>query len=111
MDIPQGRDLQIKRVHRRWGMVNIPKVGRSRQAHSWRQARHRRVGGNLPASAGRALQFPPEDEAWASGHIPGGDVRVIPGEWGHLTGAGANPDDVEFIGRAVRELLASPGEN
>ncbi|NUS87898.1 MAG: hypothetical protein HOY75_35640, partial [Streptomyces sp.] len=54
---------------------------------------------------------PPEDEAWASGHIPGGDVRVIPGEWGHLTGAGANPDDVEFIGRAVRELLASPGEN
>ncbi|ADI08689.1 hypothetical protein SBI_05569 [Streptomyces bingchenggensis BCW-1] len=34
-----------------------------------------------------------------------------PGEWGHLAGAGANPDDVEFIGRAVRELLASPGEN
>ncbi|MFF3893886.1 RNA-guided endonuclease InsQ/TnpB family protein [Streptomyces sp. NPDC001812] len=30
VDIPQGRDLQIKRVHRRWGMVNIPKVGRIR---------------------------------------------------------------------------------
>ncbi|WP_345548552.1 transposase [Streptomyces lannensis] len=30
VDIPQGRDLQIKRVHRRWGMVNIPKVGRVR---------------------------------------------------------------------------------
>ncbi|MFJ8078412.1 RNA-guided endonuclease InsQ/TnpB family protein [Streptomyces sp. NPDC096176] len=27
VDIPQGRDLQIKRIHRRWGMVNIPKVG------------------------------------------------------------------------------------
>lgn len=30
VDIPQGRDLQIARVHRRWGMVNIPKVGRVR---------------------------------------------------------------------------------
>ncbi|MFI6693748.1 RNA-guided endonuclease InsQ/TnpB family protein [Streptomyces sp. NPDC050433] len=30
VDIPQGRDLQIKRVHRRWGVVNIPKVGRVR---------------------------------------------------------------------------------
>jgi putative transposase len=30
VDIPQGRDLDIKRVHRRWGMVNIPKVGRVR---------------------------------------------------------------------------------
>lgn len=29
-DIPQGRDLQITRVHRRWGMINIPKVGRVR---------------------------------------------------------------------------------
>ncbi|MCX4641218.1 MULTISPECIES: transposase [unclassified Streptomyces] len=30
VDIPQGRDLNIRRVHRRWGMVNIPKVGRVR---------------------------------------------------------------------------------
>ncbi|MBT2510252.1 transposase [Streptomyces sp. ISL-98] len=30
VDIPQGRDLNITRVHRRWGMVNIPKVGRIR---------------------------------------------------------------------------------
>ncbi|MFD0508336.1 RNA-guided endonuclease InsQ/TnpB family protein [Streptomyces chiangmaiensis] len=30
VDIPQGRDLHVKRVHRRWGMVNIPKVGRVR---------------------------------------------------------------------------------
>ncbi|MFG2579161.1 RNA-guided endonuclease InsQ/TnpB family protein [Streptomyces malaysiensis] len=30
VDIPQGRDLCITRVHRRWGMVNIPKVGRVR---------------------------------------------------------------------------------
>ncbi|WP_369369170.1 RNA-guided endonuclease InsQ/TnpB family protein (plasmid) [Streptomyces sp. CG4] len=30
VDIPQGRDLQVKRVHRRWGIANIPKVGRVR---------------------------------------------------------------------------------
>ncbi|WP_329058798.1 transposase [Streptomyces sp. NBC_00117] len=30
VDIPQGRDLQIKRVHGRWGMANIPKLGRVR---------------------------------------------------------------------------------
>ncbi|MBT2493495.1 transposase [Streptomyces sp. ISL-96] len=30
VDIPQGRDLQVARVHRRWGMVSIPKVGRVR---------------------------------------------------------------------------------
>ncbi|MET9965834.1 transposase [Streptomyces sp. NPDC006356] len=30
VDVPQGRDLNIARVHRRWGVVNIPKVGRVR---------------------------------------------------------------------------------
>nr|WP_030367148.1 RNA-guided endonuclease TnpB family protein [Streptomyces roseoverticillatus] len=30
VDIPQGRHLHIARVHRRWGMVNLPKIGRVR---------------------------------------------------------------------------------
>ncbi|MEU9242256.1 transposase [Streptomyces sp. NPDC048385] len=30
VDIPQGRDLNVTRVHRRWGMVSIPKIGRVR---------------------------------------------------------------------------------
>ncbi|MGW0591130.1 RNA-guided endonuclease InsQ/TnpB family protein [Streptosporangium sp. NPDC002607] len=30
VDVPQARDLQIKRVNRRWGAVNLPKVGRVR---------------------------------------------------------------------------------
>ncbi|AJF66848.1 transposase [Streptomyces vietnamensis] len=30
VDIPQGRDLHVSRVHRRWGMVNIPRIGRVR---------------------------------------------------------------------------------
>jgi putative transposase len=30
VDVPQARDLRIKRVNRRWGAVNLPKVGRVR---------------------------------------------------------------------------------
>jgi putative transposase len=30
VDVPQARDLQIKRLNRRWGAVNLPKVGRVR---------------------------------------------------------------------------------
>ncbi|MFB7410444.1 RNA-guided endonuclease InsQ/TnpB family protein [Streptomyces sp. NPDC056202] len=30
VDIPQGRDLHVARVHRRWGMVSVPKIGRVR---------------------------------------------------------------------------------
>ncbi|WP_079084900.1 RNA-guided endonuclease InsQ/TnpB family protein [Streptomyces dysideae] len=30
IDIPQGRDLHVVRVHRRWGMVDIPELGRVR---------------------------------------------------------------------------------
>lgn len=30
VDVPQGRDLNVTRVHRRWGMANLPKIGRIR---------------------------------------------------------------------------------
>ncbi|MFC0865079.1 hypothetical protein ACFHYQ_22560 [Sphaerimonospora cavernae] len=30
VDVPQARDLQIKRVNRRWGAVSLPKAGRVR---------------------------------------------------------------------------------
>ncbi|MET7334126.1 transposase [Nonomuraea sp. NPDC005650] len=30
VDVPQARDLQIKRLNRRWGAINLPKVGRVR---------------------------------------------------------------------------------
>ncbi|WP_327046653.1 transposase [Microbispora sp. NBC_01189] len=30
VDVPQARDLQLTRVNRRWGAVNLPKVGRVR---------------------------------------------------------------------------------
>jgi putative transposase len=30
VDVPQARDLRIRRVNRRWGAVSLPKVGRVR---------------------------------------------------------------------------------
>ncbi len=30
VDVPQARDLQIKRLNRRWGAVSLPKIGRVR---------------------------------------------------------------------------------
>jgi homoserine O-acetyltransferase len=53
------------------------------------------------------LYFPPEDEEWASQFIPHGEVRVIPGVWGHFAGGGANPVDIAFIDSALKELLAA----
>jgi homoserine O-acetyltransferase len=60
----------------------------------------------LSMPAEKDLYFPPEDEEWASQHIPHGEVRVIPGVWGHFAGGGQNPDDTAFIDAALREVLA-----
>jgi homoserine O-acetyltransferase len=61
----------------------------------------------LPAE--KDLYFPPEDEAWAVGHMTSAELRVIPGIWGHFAGHGSNPKDTEFVDAALRELLAKPG--
>jgi len=52
------------------------------------------------------LYFPPEDNEWEVARIPGAELRVIPGAWGHFAGAGMNPVDTAFIDGALRELLA-----
>ena len=62
----------------------------------------------LAMPAEKDLYFPPEDEQWATRHIPHGEVRVIPGVWGHFAGGGQNPDDTAFIDRGLRDLLARP---
>lgn len=59
----------------------------------------------LSMPAYKDLYFPPEDEEWAIGHIGDGELRVIPGVWGHFAGGGANEVDITFIDDAVRELL------
>jgi len=53
------------------------------------------------------LYFPPEDEQYASQYIPHGEVRVIPGVWGHFAGSGDSPVDLEYIDGVLNELLAS----
>jgi len=59
----------------------------------------------MPAE--KDLYFPPEDEEYAVGHIPGAELRVIPGVWGHFAGGGVNTIDTAFINAALTELLGS----
>ena len=61
----------------------------------------------LVMPAEKDLYFPPEDEAYAVSHIPGAELRVIPGVWGHFAGGGVNPVDTKFINAALTELLES----
>jgi homoserine O-acetyltransferase len=59
----------------------------------------------LPAE--KDLYFPPEDEEYAVSHMTNGELRVIPGVWGHFAGGGANPVDIKYIDDVLKELLAS----
>ncbi|MET8646945.1 transposase [Streptomyces sp. NPDC004675] len=87
VDIPQGRDLQIKRVHRRWGMVNIPKVGRvrfrwTRDLPVGKEARadHRITGARLVKDAlGWHIAFRVQTLAPPSAPHIGGEVGVDAG--------------------------------
>jgi homoserine O-acetyltransferase len=58
----------------------------------------------MPAE--KDLYFPPEDEEYAVQYIPNGELRVIPGVWGHFAGGGANPVDIKYIDDVLKELLA-----
>ncbi len=61
----------------------------------------------MPAE--KDLYFPPEDEEYAARHMSSTDaeLRIIPGVWGHFAGGEINPEDIEFIDHALKELLAS----
>jgi homoserine O-acetyltransferase/O-succinyltransferase len=59
----------------------------------------------LPAE--KDLYFPPEDEEFAVQYIPNGELRVIPGVWGHFAGGGVNDVDTKFIDDVLKELLAT----
>lgn len=55
------------------------------------------------------LYFPPEDNEYEVSQMPNAELRPIPSIWGHFAGGpGTNPKDVEFLDRALKELLASP---
>lgn len=47
--------------------------------------------------------FPPVDSDYEAARIPNAELRPIPTIWGHM--APFNPEDQQFIDRALRELL------
>ena len=54
------------------------------------------------------LYFPPEDSEYEVAHMPNAELRPMPSIWGHFAGGpGLNPDDVQFLDRALKELLAN----
>lgn len=57
----------------------------------------------MPAE--KDLYFPPEDSAHEASLIPGAELRVIPGVWGHFAGNGTNATDTAFVDQALRDLL------
>jgi homoserine O-acetyltransferase len=59
----------------------------------------------LVLSAERDLYFCVEDQRAEVDLIPGGEFRVIPGDWGHSAGVGLNDTDTRFIDDALAELL------
>ncbi|MFP5019677.1 alpha/beta fold hydrolase [Pseudonocardia phyllosphaerae] len=63
----------------------------------------------LSMPAEKDLYFPPEDEAWSSQFIEHGEVRVIPGVYGHFAGNGENAQDTAFVDAGLADLLARPG--
>jgi len=39
--------------------------------------------------------------------IPGARFVVIPSDWGHMAGAGINPEDSAFVTREIQASLAT----
>ncbi|MFH9424549.1 alpha/beta fold hydrolase [Streptomyces sp. NPDC017529] len=58
----------------------------------------------LPAALDQC--FAAADEERVARLLPRASLEVIPGDWGHLAGAGANAADREFVESALRRLLA-----
>jgi homoserine O-acetyltransferase/O-succinyltransferase len=77
---------------------------------------HERFGGDFEAALGAISArtiilnaetdryFPPVDSDYEASRIPNGESRPIPTDWGHM--APFNPEDQDFIDRALKELLA-----
>ena len=72
-----------------------------------RQGTCSRSGQLIAMPAEKDLYFPPEDEECASQYIPDGEVRVIPGVWGHFAGSGDCAVDRTWIDDVIKNLLAS----
>jgi len=56
--------------------------------------------------AERDPYFPAEDAGWEASQIPGAELHVVPGTWGHFSLFGIEPNSADYIRAAVRELLS-----
>jgi homoserine O-acetyltransferase len=52
------------------------------------------------------LYFPPQDMGWEMAQMKDGELRTIPGPWGHFSEVGIDPACNEFLGNSIRLLLA-----
>jgi len=52
------------------------------------------------------LYFPAEDMAWEAEHLPNGELRTIPGPWGHFSEVGIDPECSQHLGDSIRLLLS-----
>ena len=52
------------------------------------------------------LYFPPEDNEIELKDISNGELRVIPSSYGHYAGAGKSKEDLDFINRAIADLIS-----
>jgi homoserine O-acetyltransferase len=53
------------------------------------------------------LYFPPEDSEYEVSKMPNAELRPMPSIWGHFAGGpGLSRADVEFLDKALKELLA-----
>ena len=53
------------------------------------------------------LYFPPEDNEIELKDIPNGELRIIPSDYGHYAGAGKSKEDLDFINKAISEILVN----
>ena len=53
------------------------------------------------------LYFRPADLEAEANLIPGARFRVIPSDWGHMAGAGINPEDSAVLTEEIQALLAT----
>lgn len=51
------------------------------------------------------LYFPPKDNEIELKDISNGELRVIPSSYGHYAGAGKSKEDLDFINRAIADLI------
>jgi homoserine O-acetyltransferase len=53
------------------------------------------------------LYFPKEDNYDEMKHLPNGQIKIIPGVWGHFSGGGINPEDTNWIDNQLKDFMNS----